>query len=1183
MLTGKIIYNTKCSELTPNDKELYYFKGVDSSTTLYGQLYAPMTTGIDFMEGEVDSDGYPYKRIDINLTNVKIQTVDIPNPELKLQPPSPSNTNNGVISLSEFKNRKKIKETILKPVNTDFFVTIASVIRYVKTHCYKKYDIDYTGLDIAETSFVAKTEVTYRIPMDKKDSSNPDKYLGTVTLDLGVIKSLHIKTETLQIDLDWDDGEVTQQFYDIKKALQKGFRLTSEHLKFYVAPPKIVKTNTYGVYTSLDEVIQNNPEKNFKWLLSNKYVIVDDDNLDEIYNKLMNHKGKIFFDTETTGLKINFLSRIGQGDQLVGVVLSIKAGESYYFPLRHKRIKNLCNGDDNYFMGRYMKPLLEKKELVAHNMVFDWKVAYIYGINANIVDDTMLMIRLTYGAERKGFPSGLKDLASLLLHRDSLELSDLVVDDKWGENDITFADLPYELVRLYAPADTDNTLGIYNYVINTDLLQKYNAHKIYQIEVIFALAVAYQEFYGHKVDTDSLPAITQATEEGLARCREKLAEIAGYDFNPDSAPQLSRIMYDELNIPEQIDRKTGRRTTSKEAIKYLSKIEDMNGDPMYPFVQYLKEYRDHANIKKNFLKNLGKLSSADGYIFSTVQQTGTTTGRVSVKEPNYQSYNDAVKKNIVPRPEYYNTDNDYSSIEYRVLGSISGQQNIIIAFRDPELDYHAYQASRMNNVPYEAVTSDLRRSAKSVNFGLPYGMGDESLGVAIFGFASEENTAKAAQLRKKYFEGQENVLHFFEKARAEGVQKGYTETYYGRRRYYDPSKFSKNAIMRQAGNQVIQGSAADFYKVGVGRLFLRICKEGWLGKALIPAFVHDEIYCEVHNSINPIHWLKAVKESFELEIEGFCPFYIGFGFGMSWYEAKKTEIPVGLQNKMVEKWGITGYPEWDGDGRKFADKVVVMIRDYNIENVEEYLLASENQGKAIKPAINTSLHDILKEDIGIIKDIIVAQAPNLVTEVEEKKGKVKYLDNVNIKKATINELIEVLENHGLYNEVVLRAKLKERNILGFSRDIVLGDITDLQLAIDQFSILHDLDRSKIDIVKATDLVISNKDDIEERESIAYFVETEEDRLIELKKLKESRIDTYGVYMDTKKKEVVFKLSVSSLMDIIIKYLNDKGEGYKVLLRDDNGVYYSTKYYCEPRLIPKIQELYMKVLQQSQAQ
>lgn len=1150
MLVGTLRYKNPATGLW----ELFDIKGVDSSSVFTGTISTYSGSAIDLMDGVEGSGGLGSRRFNINMSSVKVQTVKVWDEE-------------------------KGKE-VNKAFNTDFFVTIGAVLRYAKSHCYVMNSTSYTGFGVASAEYSPESESEYLIPIDKRTADEEQQYLGRVVLSLGEIKELSLKTDIVEWELKSIASD--EQFYDFKISTTKGFKFDEEHLKLYVKPPVVKKVSGDGLYTSLDEIIKNNPDKDYMWLLGRSYYIVDDDMLEEVCEKFKNHEGKIAYDSETTGLNITFKSRLGQGDQLVGVVLSYQEGESYYFPLQHKCIKNLCGGDHWFFMTRYMKPILEGKKLIAHNMTFDWKVAYIYDINANIVDDTMAIFKLTIGAEKEDFKVGLKELTRLFLNRDSLELSNLVADDSWGESDIRFWDLPYELVRLYASADTDNTLALYNYAMNNDILHKYNAEKVYEIEILFSYAVAYQEFYGHKIDTDKIDDLRRRVDEGIAENYKKLVDIVGYEFNPNSSQQLKRIMYDELGLPKQINRKTGNLSTDKNALKVLKDIKDINDKPMYPFAKILQDYRDYETLRKNFIKNLPELATPDGYIFSEVQQYGTTTGRVSIKKPNYQSYNDVVKRYIIPRPGFYATDNDYSSIEYRVLGSMAQQPALIKAFDDPELDYHSYQASRMFNVPYEAVTSKLRKSAKGINFGLPYGMGDKSLGVAIFGEESPENTRQAGVLRKKYFVGQEKIQDFFEYHRNKGVNLGYTETHYGRRRYYHKNKFSEAKIRRQAGNQVIQGSAADIYKLAVGRLFLRVCKEGWLGKVMFTGFVHDEIFCEVHNSIDPVKWLKVVRECFEVDIEGFCKLFVGFGFGANWYQAKKTEIPTKLQIEMVEKWGETGYPEWDGDGKKFADSIPAMIHDYEIRATIDSITAEENQGKVIKPMINTYLTEIVAGDRKLIKDIYLKALSSVVDDntyssiKESEDGLVSIIECLKTAKGVSN--IEDLHDF-------LQPYFAEEHI----DTVVYAEIEkprDLQENLDIFCRLHGVDRSKVNQLSTAP--VEKKDDkladgvVPEEVGFDFGLDDAE-KEAERQRLKNARIDTYGMYTDFNENSVTLKLiNNQTFMNAVKTYLNNEGSGMQIFLKDVNtDKLFVTPMYIEGSNLTKLQDLYLSYFKQLQ--
>lgn len=1299
MLTGTITVkkayanyvdqSTVTQDVISLDRDLTYeFKGIDSSTCLYGELTTNDYDAIRYMASSTDDQDEMWtRRFDLNLNSIK--------PERE-----------------QWKDENG--KTVKSAVNFDFFCMLGATIRYAKYRCRPECAVGYTGLQSASGEFTPESETEYIITSESANEADRLN-LGTVRLKLGEFMSIHIETPVFSISVDEDPRMEIEVFSTIKNCQPKGFQFEEDYLGFKVdIYSGLAEANTDGMYTSLEDIIKNNPDREFSWLLGKKYIIVDDAMLDDVvkYFEDVPDNERIYFDTETSGLQITFRSRLGQDDQCVGIILSYEDGVSYFFPMQMRSIPNLCNGDHFYFMEHYMRHILENKRLVAHNMSFDWKVAYIYDINANIVDDTMALFNLTLGNEKENFPSGLKALTKLILHRDSLELSDLVASDSWGENDIRFWDLPKELVRLYACADTDNTRGLMQYAIQNDLLHRYNATKVYEIEIAFSYAVAYQEFYGHKIDVDNLDVLHKELDEGLSSNMAKMEEIVGYEFNPNSSKQLQRIMYTELGIPEQISRKTGRVTTDKETLKALSEITDLEGNPKYPFVAYLQKYREFEGIRK-IVDKFPELSTPDGYIFSEVQQYGTTTGRVSVKKPNYQSYNDPVKKNVVPRPGFYMTDTDYSSVEYRVLGNIVGNKKIKEGFVDPDFDYHQYQAARMYGVPYASVTSKLRKAAKGINFGLPYGMGDQSLGVRVFGEESKENTLKAAALRAKYFEGQEDVKEFFDTTRAGGVANGYTETFFGRRRYYHRNKFSVAAIRRQAGNAVIQGclggdtlietrdfgivpiseavgymgdvwngtkwthgdvlysgkkqkciielengqeficspihkflvgedpkslasyveckdlkqgtciktnkgsdlkvrssdatdsikvakvtitdeyidmydvcntdegyyvadglithnTAADVYKLAVGRLFLRICKEGWLGKVLFTGFIHDEVLCEVHCSIDPMKWLKVLREEFEVKIKGWCPLYMGFGFGMSWYEAKKTELPIQLQWELVEKYGETGYPKWHGDGKELCAEIPDMLRDFSIRHAEASLKDPAYQGKEIKPATNKLVIDIIAEDAGyynkIVPDALKAVLPDYDISVESIDTSVLG-DRAEEIISGINEKLRAEHIDGvLYAEngelITQLSKLKET-----------------QAAIDLYCRLHSVDRSLIDVKSLAEGTV-NADAPAGLSDVAGFSGGEDDET-DMQALADSRVEAFGMFLDTDESRVILKMLPPQYMEFIRQRCNKEKNGYRIRFKDTaNRMFYDTECYLPSEEVPTIQSMYIQYFKQT---
>ena len=1145
MLVGQII------KYHNNRRFIYNVNATDTSETFSMYITSGNYDAIMYMsnnECKEDTDALWERSVEIKMAKVNVQT-------------------NQKIEQVNGKD-KKVKCS----VNADFFCRLGALIRYAKVNCNSRNEEGFTGLQLASGEFEAITEKNYiiKFPMDAT------RTLARVTLRYGDIVAINIQSDDFLIDLSTDLSVEERVFYKPKDAWTSGIKLDEEYLGFPQLPQVIpTVSSSDGMYHSIEEIIAAHPDKEFSWLLEKDYRIVTDETLEEVCNYIMNWDGYVYYDTETTGLKINFLSRVGQADQLVGVVLSVKYGESFYFPLQMKAIKNLCGGDHWYVMEHYLKPILEGKELVAHNMAYDWKVAYIYGINANIVHDTMAILHLTLGAEIKDYKVGLKENAKLLLKRDSLELSDLLIDDSWGENDIKFWDLPEELVRLYACADTDNTLGLLGYAMQNDLLGKYGANKVYEIEIAFSFAVSYQEFYGHRIDINNLDKMREEIGKGQDEEMAKMVEIVGHEFNPNSPPQLLKIIYGELGIPVQISRKTGRPTTDKETLKALAERTDIEGNIMYPFVRHLLKFREYEGVRK-IVDKFPEHVTQDGYVFSSVMQYGTTTGRVSIHGPNYQSYNDPIKKNVIPRPGFWMFDTDYSSVEYRVLGNMVGNKKIMENFKDPDFDYHAYQAAHMYGVPYSAVTKKLRKAAKGINFGLPYGMGDQSLGIRVFGEESEENTRKAAALRKAYFKGQEDIRDWFEFHRDKGVNKGYTETYFGRRRYYRRSDFSVAAIRRQAGNQVIQGTAADIYKTAVGRVFKRICREGWLGKVMCTGFIHDELLGEVSNDINPGVFLKALREEFEVAITNedgspWSPLYMGFGYGMSWYEAKSVELPIKLQWEIVDKFGETGFPEWDGDGRKFCDTVPDKLRDFEVRDIRNQILDADSQGKEIKPTLNNQILDCVKEDAkeysNAISDYITGSGDYQMIQ-SDNMSMSEYLDMVH--DAICQHLDKTVHIQDLYKD-------EEGNYVDS-----FEPSKSTQEAITQYCMLHGVDRSKVDL-KDIEEYTGGEGGLAAADSILSDDYDETDSEAKLQHIKDTRIDTLGLYMDSDKMEVTLMALPQNYMKFIQDRVNRDHKGYQVIFKDTLGLLnpekkgglYITQSWLSSENINIIQKLYLQ--------
>lgn len=909
----------------------------------------------------------------------------------------------------DFTDESRSFHMLVKPTNIEYsgvkgehdlhdeFSRMASILFYLKESCVKENEEGYYDIDYQESGF--KSVVNYITD------------LGSISQKMGTMVKAQFKDELFLeevggiIKLPWIDEKYTLRYKnEFNKEIKKEYVSTSE-----------------GMFKDIDTIIKENPDKNYSYILHKDLYIVNKDNLEEVLDIFRNTNNPIAFDTETDGLLIDFKMR----DKLVGMILSPNEDVGYYFPLRHLLVENLCDEEEiPEFLSTYFKDILENKKLIMQNGSFDCKVMLGEGIDCNLFFDTLLAFRLTLWNEDVSLRLGLKPLAKRFLGHDSLELDDLVYGG-WNEN-LSFRDVPEELVRLYGCMDGVNTYALYNYIIRQNLLEYYNAKRTFSLECKFSRVVAYQEFYGHHVDVDHLPKIRKSLEDERDDLYNQMKEmIGGTDFNPASTKDLQGVLFKVLGLKPIKLTASGNPSTDKESLKVLAK--------KHSFPKLLLEYREIATQINNFMNKIDEIATPDGFMFSDVTQI-LNTGRVSCSSPNYQSFSPAVKKYITPRENHYYLDFDYSAVEYRIMSSMSKEEALIDKFFDPDTDIHSYQASRMFGVPLLYVTSQLRSQSKGVSFGLMYGMQAQSLGETIFGEESRENTAKAENLMKLFFKGQEKVKHFFDEAQANSYKQGWSDTYIGRRRYFDKKKYRPHKIMRMGANHRIQGTAADFFKMAMVNLYEMLKKNNWLGKVLIPFFVHDEAVLEIHNSVDPIILLKEVMKCTRIQVKGWCPLTNECGFGADWYVAKKGETPLPVQDIMIAQYGESGVPWWNGDIQMLVDYQVGEIHKWQLDRLVKFLRDPRNHNKEIDPPIlkqgQALYKDFLKGDMrGITPKPLFDEKDfefDTVTPLNNIKSLVKMLGMEDLyEKAGIVETKEPVEKK---EEVPKEVEFKEDDI-----------------------------------------------------------------------------------------------------------------------------------------------------------
>lgn len=800
------------------------------------------------------------------------------------------------------------------PINYEFFGRVLKSLNKLKTQLINENDVLFDDVNFMD------------LPFDREREFKTE--WGTVKTKLSEIKEIKATVDGIEFNIV--STEYFRNFGFIGEKYTKQF-------KGAVVREKVEKPDYYfsgNSLLTLEEIIAMHPDRSYDYIMSKKVHLVTKDEIPALVERLRATDTPIGFDTETTGLDITFKK---DSDYLVGMVFAIDTEEGFYIPLRHNKIDNVCEWDEvGYFLEENFKDILETKKLVFHNASFDWKVMYKEGIDCNLFYDTYIAIRLSIWNNAR-IPLNLKSLVKRFVGHDSLEFADLFGGTV--PKDVSFADLEGDVIKYYACLDPINTLLLREYIEKQNFLSFYGADTVFKIEMEFAKAVGYQEYYGHRIAMERIPEIEENVRVNKERLYNKMLELTGLsDFNPASPNQLREILFGKFGLKPFKKTDKGSPSTDEDSLVFFSKTNE--------FAKVLLEYREYQGIESKLLKMVKSDASADGFLFSEVNQF-LETGRVSVSKPNYQSYNKPVKENIVPRDGYYMLDWDQNSAEYRIMACMANEESLVNEFWNFDTDIHSFQASRMFSVPLLHVNKKLRQQSKGVSFGLMYGMQPRALGESIFGAVSEENTRKAEALVEKFFNPQPRLREFFRKAQEDSWNMGYATTYFGRRRYMDKTLKAKHKIQREGANHRIQGTAADIFKIAINRLMRVIKDNGWYGKVLIPAFVHDEALMEIHKSIDPAMFLKVLIKEIRLVLKGWAPLTNEFGWGRSWEEAKSTEITAILQDHIIDNYGDKGFDWWTGDLDQLCNFQVQAKKEYAAQRIISYFKDSSNYNKEL--------------------------------------------------------------------------------------------------------------------------------------------------------------------------------------------------------------------------------------------
>jgi DNA polymerase-1 len=562
--------------------------------------------------------------------------------------------------------------------------------------------------------------------------------------------------------------------------------------------------------------------------------------------------------------------------ELVGVALTDAREQGWYIPIKAP------SGDPQLppkVALEALAPLLQNAGLpkYGHNIKYDIAVLERAGARVEgLAFDTMIAEWLANPASKN---LGLKSLAWARLKQHMTPITDLIGA---GKDQLTMDQVPSAQVAPYACADVDMTHRLVN--ILTPELEKTGSWSLFaEVEMPLIPVLAAMEMAGVRLDTAFLEQMSNELADRLGELETQIQKMVGYPFNINSTQQLSDALFKTLELPAQGMRRTksGHYSTAAEV------LERLRGK--HPVIDLILEQRELSKLKSTYVDALPQLvNPRTGRLHTSYNQTGTVTGRISSSEPNLQNIpirtelGRRVRRAFVAEPGWQLIGADYSQVELRVMAHVSGDKGLLEAFARGE-DIHASTAAAIMGVPLADVTPEMRRVAKSVNFGLSYGQ--TAYGLAQ---ATGLTQAEAEDFIKTYFERFPKVREYIDLTKARATRQGYVETLLGRRRYFPEllpgSKAPHNvrqAVERMAINAPIQGTAADIIKIAMIRLHRALLEHNLQARMTLQ--VHDELVIETPaREVETVKSLtrQVMESAFELK----APLKVDLKVGQNWEE-----------------------------------------------------------------------------------------------------------------------------------------------------------------------------------------------------------------------------------------------------------------------------------------------------------
>ncbi len=555
--------------------------------------------------------------------------------------------------------------------------------------------------------------------------------------------------------------------------------------------------------------------------------------------------------------------------ELVGLSFSIKEHEAYYVAIPPVR-------EEAQEMVNIFKPLYENADIlkIGQNIKYDYEVLRNYGID---IQGKMFDTMLAHYVWHPELRHNMDYMAETLLGYQTVHIEELI--GQKGKNQKNMRDLKPEEVYEYAAEDADITLQLRN--VLEQKLDEVNARKLFEeIEMPLVKVLADMEINGVRLDTDQLKVTQEVFTDRMNQYERHAFEEAGQEFNISSPRQVGDILFGKMQLVEKPKKtKTGQYVTSEEVLQQLS--------GKAPIVDDILNYRGMKKLLGTYVEALPKLiDEKDLHIHTSFNQAITATGRLSSSDPNLQNIpvrdddGKEIRKCFIADEGCKWFSADYSQIELRIMAHLSGDENMIEAFREG-FDIHRATASKIWKERIEDVSDAQRKKAKQANFGIIYG-------ITAFGLAQRMDISnkEAKQLIDDYFHTFPKVYQYMEQAKESAREKGYAETMFGRRRYLPDIKSGNNTVRgfaeRNAINAPIQGSEADIIKIAMIRIWRRFKAENLRSKMILQ--VHDELNFSVYPDEE-----KKVEEIVIEEMQNAAnlsvPLTADSGWGDNWLEA----------------------------------------------------------------------------------------------------------------------------------------------------------------------------------------------------------------------------------------------------------------------------------------------------------